>query len=80
MGVKSYTFRVVVEPDEDAWHAYCPALVRLGGATWGKTKEEAVKNIQEVIEMIVEELIEEGEPIPAEAATVSQEPLVTVTR
>jgi predicted RNase H-like HicB family nuclease len=52
----------------------------LGGATWGKTREEALKNIQEVIEMIVEELAEEGEAIPADAATVSEEPLVTVTR
>lgn len=78
--MKSYTFRVVVEPDADAWHAYCPSLVRLGGATWGKTQEEALKNIQDVIEMIVEELTEDGEPIPTDAATVSEEPLVTVTR
>jgi hypothetical protein len=26
--MKTYTFKVVVEPDEDRWHAYCPALVR----------------------------------------------------
>ena len=24
--VKTYTFKVIVEPDEDRWHAYCPAL------------------------------------------------------
>ncbi len=78
--MKSYTFRVVLEPDEDVWHVSCPALVRLGGATWGKTQEEALKNIQEVIEMIVEELMEEGKPIPTDAAAVSEEPLVTVTR
>jgi len=30
----------------------------------GYTKEEALKNIREVVEMIVEELIEDGEPIP----------------
>ncbi len=78
--MKSFTFRVVVEPDGDGWHVSCPALARLGGATWGKTQEEALKNIQEVVEMIVEELIEEGQPIPAGAAAVSEEPLVTVTR
>lgn len=31
----TYTFAVVVEQDEDARHAYCPALVGQGGATWG---------------------------------------------
>jgi hypothetical protein len=30
--MKTYTFKVIVEPDEDAqgnpaWHAYCPTLV-----------------------------------------------------
>jgi predicted RNase H-like HicB family nuclease len=39
--MKSYLFRVVVEPDEDRWHAYCPALDKYGAATWGYTKEEA---------------------------------------
>jgi lipoate-protein ligase B len=26
----TYTFTAVVEPDEDSWYAYCPALVQLG--------------------------------------------------
>ena len=56
--MKTYTFRVIVEPDEDCWTAYCPVLERYGAATWGYTKEEALKNIQEVVEMVVEELIE----------------------
>ena len=61
---RTYLFRVVVEPDGDQWHAYCPVLEDIGGATWGYTREEALKNIREVVEMIVEELIEDGEPIP----------------
>ncbi|PXF62141.1 MAG: hypothetical protein C4B59_00585 [Candidatus Methanogaster sp.] len=61
---RTYLFRVVVEPDEDRWHAYCPALEDIGGATWGHTREEALKNIREVVEMIIEELIEDGEHIP----------------
>jgi predicted RNase H-like HicB family nuclease len=63
---KSYVFTVVVEPDEDRWHAYAPALVKYGGATWGYTKEEAFKHIREVVEMVVEELIEDNIPIPEE--------------
>jgi len=38
--MKSYLFRVVVEPDEERWHAYCPALDKYGAATWGYTKGE----------------------------------------
>jgi predicted RNase H-like HicB family nuclease len=63
-GQISYSFRVVVEPDEDAWHAYCPALVRHGGATWGRTREEALANIAEVVHLVVASLREHGEPVP----------------
>jgi predicted RNase H-like HicB family nuclease len=67
--MKTYSFKVVVEPDEDAdgnpaWHAYCPALESVGGATSGRTKEEALSNINEVVRMIVQEFIEEGKPLP----------------
>ena len=62
--MKTYTFKVIVEPDEDRWHAYCPALRAYGASTWGNTREEAYKHIQEVAEMIVEELREDGVAIP----------------
>lgn len=64
--MKTYTFRVVVEPDEGGFHAYCPALRRLGAVTQGSTPEEALKNINEVVQMIVDELREDGIPLPAE--------------
>ena len=79
--MRSYTFRVVVEPDGERWHAYCPALVRQGGATWGYTKQEAVKNIQEVVQMVVESLLEHGEAVPEEPSDqlqVFSEPQVAV--
>jgi predicted RNase H-like HicB family nuclease len=76
--MKTYVFRVVVEPDEDRWAAYCPALHHLGAATWGHTQEEALQHINEVVQMIVQELLEDGEPIP-EDVQVSSEPLVSVT-
>ena len=70
--MKTYAFKVVLEkdkwpdePDEKAvWRAYIPILEEIGAATFGHTKEEALKNIQEVLEMIIEELTEEGKPIP----------------
>jgi predicted RNase H-like HicB family nuclease len=76
--MKTYVFRVVIEPDEDRWSAYCPALLTYSAVTWGNTQEEALKHIQEVVQMVVEELLEDGEPIP-EDVQVSQEPLVAVT-
>ena len=62
--MKTYTFKVVVERDEDRWHAYCPALEQYGAATWGNTREEALKHIQEVVQMVIEELAEDGISIP----------------
>ena len=56
----TYSFKVVVEPDEDAWHAHCPALATYGAATWGTTREEALRHIREVVEMVVAELEEDG--------------------
>ncbi|HTB15784.1 MAG TPA: type II toxin-antitoxin system HicB family antitoxin [Bryobacteraceae bacterium] len=62
--MKTYAFRVVVEPDESGFHAYCPALRRYGAVTQGASPEEALKNINEVVQMVVEELREDGIPLP----------------
>jgi predicted RNase H-like HicB family nuclease len=76
----SYVFKVVVEPDEDRWHAYCPALVDRGAATWGETREEALANIEDVVKMVVASMMEHGEAIePADTVEVSREPRVAVT-
>ncbi len=75
--INTYLFRVMVEPDEERWSAWCPALLTLGAATWGYTREEALRHINEVVQMIVQELIEDDEPIP-EDVQVSEELLVAV--
>jgi len=59
--MKTYVFKIVLEPDEERWFAYCPALEKKGGATWGYTRDEALKNIREVIEMTIGFLV--GAPI-----------------
>ncbi len=41
--------RVIIEPDEDVYVAYCPELP--GCVTYGKTEEEAHGNIIEAIEL-----------------------------
>jgi len=81
---KSYSFKVLLEEDQfpDGSKGYAvsvPALEHLGAATQGRTREEALQKIQEVLSMILDELAEEGTPIPADAAAVSEEPVVTVT-
>ncbi len=81
--MKTYTFKVVVEEDQfadgrKAYLAYCPALK--GATTWGYTVQEALKNLQEVIALILEDMKAHGETIPiGRGVTVSQEPKVTVT-
>ena len=81
--MKTYMFEVVVEEDpfEDgtmAYHAYCPSLK--GATTWGYTRQEALKNIREVVEMTVEGMTERAEAIPEEPGVqVFAEPRVAVT-
>ncbi len=41
--------RVIIEPDEDVYVAYCPELP--GCVTYGKTETDAHKNIVEAIDL-----------------------------
>lgn len=60
--MEKYRFQVLIEQDEDGWYvADVPAL--LGCHTQGRTFEEALARIREVIEMCIQEMREEGTPI-----------------
>ena len=76
--MKSYVYRVVLEPDEDAWRAFIPELEAKGAATWGKTKEEALINIREVAQLVIEGLLEDNEPLPPGVTEIDQ-PVVAIT-
>jgi predicted RNase H-like HicB family nuclease len=86
--LKAYTFRVIIEEDpfEDgrmAYHAWVPALQAYSCYAWGYTVEEALENLREIVEMVIEELREEGKPIPtqpAEQVVVLEGPRITVNR
>ena len=89
-GMKTYSFRVVLEEDrlpdepqnEAVWRAYVPILENRGVATFGETREAAMKNLQEVLEMVIESMIEYGEPIPEGPPTeveVVYQPRLSVT-
>ena len=60
----AYNFTVIIEPDEDGFHAYVPALP--GCHTFGDTIDEARTNILEAMELHVESILQDGEPIPVE--------------
>ena len=63
-GVTNYNFTVVIEPDENGFHAYVPALP--GCHTFGETLDEAHKHVTEAIELHVASMIEDGEAVPVE--------------
>ena len=63
--MNAYTFRVVIEPDENnTFHAYVPTL--LGCHTWGESIEETRKNIREAIDVHIRGMRADGEDIPQE--------------
>jgi predicted RNase H-like HicB family nuclease len=59
------SFRVILEPNElGGYTATVPLLP--GCISEGDTKEEALANIREAIQLYIESLQEDGEPIPTE--------------
>ena len=57
-----YRLQVIIEQDEDGMYvADVPALA--GCHTQGRTFEEALENIREVVAMCVEEMREDGQSI-----------------
>ncbi len=57
-----YRFLVIIEQGENSYGAYSPDLP--GCVAVGGTKEEAEKNMREAIEMHIQGMIEDNEPIP----------------
>ena len=75
--VKTYIFPVHLEEADGAWHVCVPGMEPYGAATWGKSRDEALRNIQEVMQMIAEEMLEDGEELPPHV-TVSDDVSVAV--
>ncbi len=78
--MKTYAFQVVLEkdkwpdePDENAvWRAYIPALEHQGASSWGYTEKEALKNLQDAVDLLVEYLLEQGKEIDFESLLADQ--------
>ena len=63
-----FEFEVLLEPDGDGFHVWCPALK--GCHSFGATREQAIAHIREAIEGWLEGAEEPGYPI-SERQTVS---------
>jgi hypothetical protein len=62
---KNYNYTVLLEREEDGgYHAFCPIFK--GCHSQGDTFEEAIDNITEAIELYVESLLADNQPIPKE--------------
>jgi predicted RNase H-like HicB family nuclease len=57
-----FRVEVVIEPDANGYHAYCPALK--GVHIYGITEEEALRNAGDAASAYLHSLIKRGEPIP----------------
>ena len=77
--MRSYVFRPeLVEEEDGQWSAGVPALP--GCATWGETKEEALRNLRDAVEAYLRDVERAGAELPSSAPReVSDEPLVAVT-
>lgn len=73
-----YNFQIVIEQDEDG--VYVASVPSLPGCyTQGDTFEDALKNIEDVIEMVVQELKDEGKQIPERYPEVIGLKRITIT-
>jgi antitoxin HicB len=77
--MKSYVFRAeLIEEDDGRWSAGVPLLP--GCATWGATKEEALRNLHDAALAYLRDVERAGAEIPSGApCDVTDEPLVAVT-
>jgi antitoxin HicB len=63
MSNRPYTFTIVLEPaEEGGFVVTVPALPEVG--TQGDTYDEAMSNAREAIELVIEDRLSRGEPIP----------------
>ena len=72
--MKSYTYRIIIEPDGENYHGFVPALV--GCHTYGSTIAETKKNLHDAMSLYIEHLREKGTLIPEENSLESFDTIV----
>jgi len=73
---KKYIFEVVIEPDGEYYHAYCPILDNCH--TWGDTKEEAYEYVKDAVKLYLDVLIADRQPIPGIGIIKSIDPIICI--
>jgi antitoxin HicB len=75
LSIHEYHFTVIYEPAEEGGYVVtCPALPAV--VTQGETLEEARAMATDAIHLVLQDLIEAGEPIPSDApARPAHEPI-----
>ena len=69
--MKSYTYRIIIEQDEDQFHAFVPALP--GCHTYGATTAETRTHLREAMEIYLTHLASKNEDLPEESGLESFE-------
>jgi len=80
MQTKVFNYRIIVTPDKQTgtgkagYTAFCPTL---GVADDGDTIEQALKNVKGAIQVYVDSLVEDKQPVPVDHP---QQDIVTTTQ
>mgnify|MGYP001096594101 FL=1 len=65
-----HSYTIVLQPDDNGtFVAYVPAIA--GCHAWGETPEAAQRELIDVFDMIRDEYIEAGKPLPADVELVA---------
>jgi predicted RNase H-like HicB family nuclease len=68
---------VIVEPDDEGFHAYCPAFKGLH--VDGTTQKDAMANATRAVRVYVESLVAHGEPLPIGPHCIREEHLPEIS-
>jgi predicted RNase H-like HicB family nuclease len=66
--MRSYTIVLTAEPDGSAYNVQVPAID--GCVTYGVTVEDAIIRAREVIVLMLNQVIEDGEEVPDDVQTL----------
>jgi len=75
---RTYVFPVdLVAEDDGRFSISCPSIE--GCVSWGRTRDEALASMREVVRLSLDELRGRGIPIPSDVQVVDAQEVVTLT-
>lgn len=73
-----FSVEIIIEHDEDEYHAFCPNLKGLH--TCGKTLDETINNAKDAVIAYLNSLIKHGDPIPLGIKEEERKPILEKTQ